>query len=210
MKKLLAIVLLLCFSPFAQAQTDFAKTLTVDVSEFKPNVIKQSDGTWTGFDVELWEAIAAESGLSYKYKEVDSIARALLDVNSGDANVALSGITITAGREMDIDFSMPYQDSGLKIAVQESGEPAWSLWDFKFVAAMIKACKQPAVAQAAFALFLVIVVFAHVIWLTEKEQAGVRDQVLAIVTIQEFFKLSTSVLLLLQLSAMEILLRRSG
>ena len=93
-----------------------AKELVVGVdANFMPFEFKQ-DGKLTGFDVQLFEAIAKDMGMSIKWQVMDfnGIIPAL-QTKSLDA--AIAGITIKSDREKVVDFSYPYYRSGLVMLV---------------------------------------------------------------------------------------------
>ena len=95
----------------AQAQTLVVATDTAFVPfEFKQN------GKYTGFDIQLWAAIAKQAGLTYKLQPMDfnGILPALQTKN---VDVALAGITIKDERKKVIDFSDGYYDSGFMLLV---------------------------------------------------------------------------------------------
>lgn len=92
----------------------FSEPLTVVIHNMEPCVIT-GGGKPTGFDIEIWETIAKDAGLEFKYREVDSFKDMLATLQEGDADVAISGITITDTREEVMDFSHPYMKSGLSI-----------------------------------------------------------------------------------------------
>lgn len=94
------------------------RTLTVGLAEFPPLVTTDDDGELTGFDVDLWRAIAAEQELEYKFEKVGSLRELQDALAAGRIDAALAGITITAERERRFDFSHQYLESGLMILVQ--------------------------------------------------------------------------------------------
>ncbi len=67
--------------------------LTVDVEITAPCVM-YDNGTYTGFDIELWEEIAQELELDFSYKETD-LKGIFKDITEGKADVAFSCITVT-------------------------------------------------------------------------------------------------------------------
>ena len=77
------------FSGAAQAQTLVVATDTA----FVPFEFKQGD-KYVGFDIDMWDAIAKDLGMSYKLQPMDfnGILPALQTKN---VDVALAGITIT-------------------------------------------------------------------------------------------------------------------
>lgn len=95
-----------------------AETLTIGCDHsFKPFVFKGKDGKLTGFDIDLWAAIAKELNLEYELKPMafDALIPALIEKK---IDVALAGMTINSGRERLIDFSFPYFESGTRLMVR--------------------------------------------------------------------------------------------
>jgi len=93
-----------------------AETLTVACdTAFVPFEFKQGD-KYVGFDIDMWDAIAKELGVSYKLQPMDfnGILPALQTKN---VDVALAGITIKDERKKVIDFSDGYYDSGFMLMV---------------------------------------------------------------------------------------------
>jgi glutamine transport system substrate-binding protein len=116
MKRGLKAAMALGLALFLAAGTAGAKDLVVGVdANFMPFEFKV-DGKLTGFDVELFEAIAKEIGVDFKWQTMDfnGIIPAL---QSRSIDAAIAGITIKSEREMVVDFSHPYYDSGLIILV---------------------------------------------------------------------------------------------
>lgn len=71
---------------------------------------------YVGFDIDLWDAIAKDIGVTYKLQPMDfnGIIPALQTKN---VDVALAGITIKDERKKVIDFSDGYYDSGFSLMV---------------------------------------------------------------------------------------------
>jgi len=102
------------FSATAPAQN---KELIVAVdTAFVPFSFKQGS-SYTGFDVEMWDAIAKELGLRYKLQPMD-FNGILPGLQTRNIDVAIAGITIRPDRQKVIDFSDPYYESGLAILVR--------------------------------------------------------------------------------------------
>ena len=82
---------------------------------FVPFEFKQGD-KYVGFDIDLWNAIAKDMGVSYKLQPMDfnGILPALQTQN---VDVALAGITIKDERKKVIDFSDGYYNSGFMLMV---------------------------------------------------------------------------------------------
>lgn len=85
---------------------------------FIPFEFKQGN-TYTGFDIDLWAAIAKELNLKYKLQPMD-FNGIIPGLQTKNIDVALAGITIRDDRKQVIDFSDPYYESGLAILVPEN------------------------------------------------------------------------------------------
>lgn len=82
---------------------------------FVPFEFKEGD-KYVGFDIDMWDAIAEEIGVTYTLQPMDfnGIIPAL---QTKQVDVALAGITIKEERQKVIDFSDGYYDSGFLLMV---------------------------------------------------------------------------------------------
>jgi glutamine transport system substrate-binding protein len=78
----------------------------------------EKTGEIIGFDIELIKAIAADQGFKVEIINLgfDGLIPAL---QTGNINIVASGMSITEERKKEVDFSDPYIDAGLAIAVNE-------------------------------------------------------------------------------------------
>jgi glutamine transport system substrate-binding protein len=100
----------------AFAQPSAAEDLVVATdTAFVPFEFKEGD-KYVGFDIDMWDAIAAEIGVTYTLQPMDfnGIIPAL---QTKQVDVALAGITIKDERKKVIDFSDGYYDSGFLLMV---------------------------------------------------------------------------------------------
>ncbi|MEW8959746.1 Glutamine-binding periplasmic protein [Moorella humiferrea] len=74
-------------------------------------------GDFTGFDIDLIKAVGQVAGFDVEIKEMgfDGIITAL---QTNNVDLAISGISIDDERKKAVDFSMPYYQSGLVVAVK--------------------------------------------------------------------------------------------
>src|ERR1700754_2472436 len=114
----LSVTLLTVASP-ASAQSGKPLVVATDTA-FVPFEFKQGS-TYTGFDVELWAAIAKEMKVQYKLQPMD-FNGIIPGLQTKNIDVALAGITIRDDRKKVIDFSDPYYESGLSILVEEKND----------------------------------------------------------------------------------------
>ncbi len=106
-------VALYAVAPVASAQ-DRELIVATDTA-FVPFEFKQGN-VYTGFDIELWAAIAKELNLTYKLQPMD-FNGIIPGLQTKNIDAALAGITIRDDRKKVVDFSDPYYESGLAILV---------------------------------------------------------------------------------------------
>ncbi|UWQ32930.1 transporter substrate-binding domain-containing protein [Leisingera sp. M527] len=94
-----------------------AQVLTVNTVT-RPPFSMLEEGRDTGFSLELLKILAARLDWDYQVNRTNSFAEMLEGVRSGEADLAAANISITASREIAMDFSHPIFESGLQILVQ--------------------------------------------------------------------------------------------
>ncbi|NEP09903.1 MAG: glycine betaine/L-proline ABC transporter substrate-binding protein ProX [Symploca sp. SIO2C1] len=139
------------------------KTLKVVTQRFEPFVTYEQR-EYGGFSIELWEMIANEIGVDYQLYGVNSIAKLLDDVKRQEADVAISAIGMTSERETGVDFSLPYYSTGLQILVSANASEKTPNLLTKFLSAF----KSPTLYYGIGGFILILLVTAHIIWLTER------------------------------------------
>ena len=97
---------------------------------FAPFEFEDSQGNRVGIDVELLEAIAKDQGFEYEARAIGFDA-ALQAVESGQADGILAGCSITEERQKKMDFSTPYFDSGISMAVSKDNDSIQSYEDLR-------------------------------------------------------------------------------
>jgi polar amino acid transport system substrate-binding protein len=87
-------------------------------------------GDFTGFDVDLIKAIGQVAGFDVEIKEMgfDGIITAL---QTNNVDLAISGISIDDERKKAVDFSLPYYQSGLVVAVKADNNTIKGFDDLK-------------------------------------------------------------------------------
>ena len=74
-----------------------------------------------GYSIELWDQVATTLQRPYDYVDVESVDDLLEAVATGQADVGIAAVTMTAQREKQVDFSHSYYQSGLQILHRNSG-----------------------------------------------------------------------------------------
>jgi len=99
-------------------------------AQFPPFEIVDSKGKVIGFDVDLMNAIAEDQGFKVEYLDQD-FAGLIPALQTGNVDIIASGMTITEEREEEVDFSEPYINAGLALAVLTGNEDIQSVDDLK-------------------------------------------------------------------------------
>ena len=155
------LIALLLFVQVAQAQEqNKAKDLTIATRIIEPFVFEDG-GKLTGFSVDLWTMIAERAGIQSTFKVYPTIGEAFEGVKTGQDAAAIAAISITADRLKNFDFSTPMFDDGMGILV-----PAESSGGSGSVLAGVLASNE--MRLLGFALFLLVFIPAHLIWLVER------------------------------------------
>lgn len=119
--RLSLLLTLICWGQWLSAQVLTVNTVT------RPPFSMLEGGRDTGFSLELLDALAGRLGWSYAVNRVDSFGGMLDGVRRGESDLAAANISITAAREVEMDFSQPIFESGLQIMVQADDVRAPSL-----------------------------------------------------------------------------------
>ncbi|SLM28915.1 glutamine transporter subunit; periplasmic binding component of ABC superfamily [Desulfamplus magnetovallimortis] len=118
MKKIMTILVAFMVA-LSFAGNGFAKNLTIATdTNFPPFEFKDpKTGNHTGFDVELWDAIAKHIGIEYDLQPMD-FNGIIPGLQSGQLDAGIAGITIKPERAEVVDFSDPYYNAGLLLLVK--------------------------------------------------------------------------------------------
>jgi ABC-type amino acid transport substrate-binding protein len=143
----------------AQAGQPGARELVVGTKEAPPFAIKDDKGEWSGVSIDLWRKIADQLKLSYRFVEASSITSLLEGVENGSFDVAVAAITVTSAREQQVDFTVPYFQTGTGVAVQTDRVANWM--------PVIRSIASYGFAQAALALLGLAFLAGLLIWLFE-------------------------------------------
>lgn len=104
----LITLLLLLFMPVSQACQ-----LTMQAQHFPPRFIKAADGSWTGYNIELFQALAKELGCSSRFLETPW-GRSMQLLASGELD-AMSNVSYNEQRAEFAYFIGPHQQEQVKL-----------------------------------------------------------------------------------------------
>ena len=132
-------------------------TLKVAVSPFEPLVIMGERESVTGFDIDIWEAIADKLNVETEYVIVDDFQDIFYAVKNKKADLAIAGITVNHEREIEFDFSYPYKKSGLTILIRNEKE-------FNIFKAIVELFKGSFIHVCGFLIvYILIITIANII-----------------------------------------------
>lgn len=136
------------------------RELVIGTKEAPPFAMKDADGNWSGISIELWREVAQKLGLQFRLSEEPDVQKLIEATSRGDYDVSVAAITITAEREHSVDFSQPFYDTGLGIAVSVNSVSVWR----EIIRTMISA----GFLQAAGALIGISLLVGALVWLFER------------------------------------------
>ncbi|RST98451.1 glutamine ABC transporter permease [Vagococcus vulneris] len=99
-------------------------------STYAPFEYQNADGDYVGIDVDLMKEVAKQNGFNVDFKFI-GFNSAVQAVESGQADGVIAGMTITDERIKAFDFSEPYFDSGVQIAVKKGNNKIKDYKDLK-------------------------------------------------------------------------------
>ncbi len=90
---------------------------------FAPFEFQDDSGKYVGIDIDLLNAIAEDQGFAVEFQSLGFNA-AVQALEAGQVDGVIAGMSITADRQKQFDFSDPYFDSGVVMGVKapEEGE----------------------------------------------------------------------------------------
>ena len=153
---------LLLFTLSISDQTHAQQTpLKVGITEVPPFVMQTDDGRWEGISIDLWEEIAAGLGREFEWVPM-SFDELLTAVENAEIDAAVGALTMTADREERFDFSHPFFQTGLSIAVPSVPEQS--------LLGSLKALVSWQFLSAVLALGALLLGVGFVLWLVERHR----------------------------------------
>ena len=159
------VCLLICFglgTAFASAarlEQAQPRPLRVAISPIVPFAFHQGD-QWTGFSIDLWDAIARRLRVEYVWVAVKSRAEQLEAIQRGGADIAIAGVPMRSESEPVFDFSIPILDAGLQIMV--GTQPNRPMLD------ALRSFPYRTILQFFAIVLAIVFVLANVLWFVER------------------------------------------
>ena len=120
------MISVLCYVHMASAAESTPKMIKIAIKEFPPLVLDDL----RGLCIDLANIICDKNNIRPKFIMYRSIPDLIVAVETGDCDIGFAGITITPEREKRVDFSQPFFESGLMIAIKnEPTSHITSIWN---------------------------------------------------------------------------------
>lgn len=124
------LTMLNIISPITKAEAaEKVYQIATDIT-FAPFEFQDVNGDFVGIDMDLIAAIAKDQGFKYEMKPLGFNA-AVQALESKQVDAVIAGMSITDERQKKFDFSDPYFDSGIIMAVKDDNETVSSYEDLK-------------------------------------------------------------------------------
>lgn len=125
---MLATVLLGSFGLPVKANAEHYEIATDET--FAPFEFQNSKGDLIGIDMDIVKAISKDQGFTYTMKPMGFNA-AVQALEGGQVDGVIAGMSITDERKNKFDFSDPYFDSGVVMAIKKDNDTVKSYKDLK-------------------------------------------------------------------------------
>ena len=156
MKRLIITALLVCAILFVTASNVWARasnqsgyTIATDTT-FAPFEFQNAQGQYVGVDIELLAAIARDQGFTYELRPL-GFSAAVAALESGQADGVIAGMSITSEWQLKYDFSSPYYDSGVVMAIRAADDSIKSYADLRGRRVAVKTGTEGATFSESFA-----------------------------------------------------------
>ncbi|MEE9415632.1 MAG: transporter substrate-binding domain-containing protein, partial [Acidimicrobiales bacterium] len=134
-------------------------TLRVATKPLEPFVFID-DEPLRGFSIDYWDEVASRVGVETEWILYDTVGEIIEAVELGDADAAIAGISITEDRELVIDFSQAYYNSGFQIVTDSSGSSTFG--------ALFSLIASGTFLVPLLILLVLIFLVSHLVWWFER------------------------------------------
>jgi polar amino acid transport system substrate-binding protein len=116
--------------PFFNAKAEEKTYIIATDVTFAPFEFQDKNGDFVGIDMDLLKAIAEDQGFKYEVRPLGFNA-AVQALEAKQVDAVIAGMSITDERKLKFDFSDPYFDSGVIMAVDKDNDKVSSYKDLK-------------------------------------------------------------------------------
>ena len=114
--------------PFTKVNAEEKTYVIATDVTFAPFEFQDVSGEFVGIDMDLLKAIAEDQGFNYEIRPLGFNA-AVQALEAEQVDAVIAGMSITEERKQKFDFSDPYFDSGIIMAIDEDNDTVTSYED---------------------------------------------------------------------------------
>ncbi len=140
--------------------------VVVGVTNFPP-LVMEVDGGFEGFDIDIWNEVSEEIGIESQFQAMP-FGDLLQAVKNSTVDAAIAGISITRDREIEMDFSYPYMNSGLRILTTVEDDPPW----LRVLGSLTTRAELGALGY----LVGFVLLCSHILYFAERGSSGISDR----------------------------------
>jgi ABC-type amino acid transport substrate-binding protein len=138
------------------------RDLIVGTKAAPPFAMKNAEGQWDGISIALWRHVADAQHLGYRIEEFATVSDLIDAVRDERVDVAVAALTVTAERRRFMDFTQPFFQTGLGVAMVRRGLASWLPLTRAFVSLRF--------LQAVAVLLVIALFVGTLIWLFERRE----------------------------------------
>lgn len=153
----LVLILIVGSTPQTYSQGD---TLVVGIYHNPPFVIKTGDNNYQGLSIELWENIAAYSGLNFRYQEYSDFIGILKRLEYREIDITVNPMDVNSIRVEKFEMTQPFFISSIGVAIPSISRSTLSV--------IVRNIFSLAFLEIILLLILIIFVFGFFLWLVER------------------------------------------
>jgi ABC-type amino acid transport substrate-binding protein len=120
----LLILAAVCFLAGAAAAQQ-GRELVVGTKAAPPFAMENAEGQWDGISIALWRHVADALHLSYRIEEFATVGDLVEAIRDERIDIAAAALTVTAERRRQMDFTQPFFETGLGVAMKRGGLASW-------------------------------------------------------------------------------------
>jgi ABC-type amino acid transport substrate-binding protein len=111
------------------ADANSNKILKVGITMVEPFTMKKGD-VYQGYCVDLWQALAADLGLKFRYVLYPNFEELIKATETGEIDVNADPVFVTSDRLKKMDFALPFLQGGMQIMIDENRTASFmKLWN---------------------------------------------------------------------------------
>ena len=151
---------------FAGLHSIHATAITVGIpNNFEPFIMQHGD-SYTGFTIELFQEIAEEIGLKYRFKEYNTTQDVINAVTNKEISIGFGGVPVELKLERLLDYSIPYFESGYQVVIPE---PKKEFINFELFENIASSIVSTGFLKGLSVLLILMFIASNIVWFSERK-----------------------------------------